>query len=207
MLSPQLNVYLRLPSTSSKRILHATKIVEVIEKVYVVQPESQTLPLEPDQELLLYFGLDRQFMQQPIRVNAVIDTEDRPTFGIEVTGEPVSAESRKSYRVSTVISDMSATVDDVADCKLVDVSASGFAVIAPLSFNVGGQAQVSLFHDNASFTGNATVQSVAPFSETQTRYGFYLSNQPHESAELDRAVQKIAMDLQREQLRRLSGSA
>ena len=123
------------------------------------------------------------------------------TFVIQTVGDCISAESRQCFRVSTVLSNRTATIGGESDCDLLDVSITGFSVKASKEYAIGEQVDAIHDHDGRRYTGKACVQSIAPLRNGEFRYGLYCVNDA-ESKALTDALQKISMAVQREQLRR-----
>ena len=123
MLNTETKLFLCIPTESPERVLRPAKIVSIENDMFAVEPEEPELALEAGQEILIYYEIKQTFMQQPARIDALLDTEHNPTVGLVTTGEPVSAESRQCYRVSTVMSDLVAGIES-QDCPLLDVSIS-----------------------------------------------------------------------------------
>lgn len=196
------SVFLRLPTEAQSRILHHTTLLDNSETTLSVRPDSDTLILEPGAEILIYYDSKREFMQQSAKVEALLDDEAGTVVGIEPFGEPVSAESRECYRVSTVLANLKAGVGDEINCPLTDVSVTGFSVHARTSHANGASLRVSLRHEGKNFSGLAVVQSICTYDDGSIRYGLRCVD---EHGELSKGLKKISMAVQRQQLKRLAG--
>ena len=97
--------------------------------------EDQELHPEPGLEVLIYSHIEGKFMKQAARIDAVLASVKRD-IRFELTGEPVSAESRDCYRVSTVLTDLTAKLGTEEGCPLLDVSATGFGVAATGRYHI-----------------------------------------------------------------------
>ncbi len=200
-------IFIRFPNESKNRILHPVTVTETGgSDNLTVLPENPELALEVDQELLIYFEQRRQFMQQPAKVEALLEGEAGTVATLKTFGEAVSAESRQCYRVSTVISKLTVTFDGVS-CPLRDVSVTGFAVISSNRYKVGQILDADLRFEGKKYIGKASVQSVAELPEGQVRYGANCVKAPASPTSLSKGVQQISMSVQRQQLNRLSGGA
>jgi len=155
------------------------------------------------QSLMLFFSGPEGFMQQPAKI--VETLEDERSFDVETTGDAVSGESRQFFRVCTVLVDYHASVGDEDSCKIVDVSAMGLAVFSIKEREVGDCLTVSFPLGQQAFKGECIVQSVRR-SRGGWRYGLLCVN-GRGSGNLDDGLQKLTMDAQRTQLKRLSGAA
>jgi len=155
------------------------------------------------QSLMLFFNGPDGFMQQPAKITDPLEGD--PTYVLETTGEAVSGESRQFFRVCTVLVDYHASVGDEDSCKVVDVSAMGIAVVSIKERAVGDCLTVSFALGQKAFKGECIVQSVRR-SRGGWRYGLLCVN-GRGSGNLDDGLQKLTMDAQRTQLKRLSGAA
>ncbi len=201
-------VFLRFPNESKNRILHPTTVTETGgSDNLTVLPDNPELTLEVGQELLIYFEQRRQFMQQPAQVEALLEGETGPVATLKTVGEAVSAESRQCYRVSTVLSDLTATFDGVEGCSLRDVSVTGFAVISANRYKNGQVLDAELRFEGKRYTGKASVQSVTQLPEGLVRYGVNCVKASASPTSLIKGVQQISMSVQRQQLNRLAGGA
>ncbi len=141
-------------------------------------------------------------MKQPARLDAVGQDDPTPVVGFQTTGEPVSAESRERFRVSTVMADLTAAVGAEAECKLLDVSTSGFAIEATQRYEVGQVVSVTLRYQGGEFSGKARVQSIRELDLGRIRYGLHAVEDRASGGELRKGQQYISAAVEREQLRR-----
>ena len=202
------SIFLQFPNEAKRRILHPTRVTDLAgPDNYTLLPENQEMAFQIGQELLIYYEKRRQFMQQPARIEALLEGEKGNVVVIQSIGEPVSAESRQCYRVSTVLSGLSVTFDGVENCSLRDVSVTGFAVISPGSYKTGQVLIAELVHEGRKFTGRVSIQSVTKANDGKTRYGVNCVKAVSSPTSLSKGVQQISMAVQRQQLSRLSGGA
>ncbi|MFH1419374.1 MAG: PilZ domain-containing protein [Planctomycetota bacterium] len=209
--------FLQLPGESKQRVLHPARVVGLVDEIYTVESEERDLPVTPDMDVLLYFERNREFTQQSGRIEAAdtIDAddagsdEDGPRFLIsfKTTGEPVSAESRQHYRVSTVLMGYQADLNVEKACHVLDVSSTGLAVISRKCYTVGNVVDVSIVEDGQTYTGNVCVQSIRDLGKGRTRYGLHCVSHQKAPGTLAEGLQRASMRIQREQLRRLAGNA
>ena len=201
-------IFVRFPNESTNRILHPVKIVETDgSDTLTVKPEDPELPLEAEQELLIYFEKNRKFVQQPAKVEALLEGEEGVVAAMKTVGEPVSAESRQCYRVSTVLSKLTATFDGVDGCSLRDVSVTGFSVLSKKQYKTGQVIDAELRFEGKRYVGKTSIQSVTHMDDDLTRYGVNCVKAAASPTSLTNGVQKISMAVQRQQLNRLSGGA
>ena len=161
---------------------------------------------EVDQEVLMYFNGKREFLQQLGRVVAVepqeLEGEEATVFTFDPIGDPISAESRQFYRVSTISADLRASMGDEKDLDVQDLSATGFAVIASGSYALGDTVEVEIEHADMQCHGTAAVQSVREFGPGRIRYGLRAIEEDPHTGEFLQTLQGISLAVQREQLRR-----
>ena len=96
-------------------------------------------------------------------------------IGFETTGEPVSAEGRQSFRVSTATSGLTARIGEEA-CPLLDISATGIAVISRATHLPGETVPVSISYDGRSYSGTARVQGIRKLPDGRIRFGLHGSD-------------------------------
>ncbi len=201
------SVFIQFPGKTKRRTLHPTTVTETAgSNNLTVQPDDPDLALEAGLEILIYFEHQRQFMQQPARVDALLEGESGPLIGLQTMGEPVSAESRQCYRVRTTITNITATFDGEDDCPLLDVSVTGFAVSSPNQYTIGQVLDAQLHYESKRYTGQASIQSVCELPDGRYRYGVNCVKSKAADS-LSKGVQDISMSVQRQQLNRLAGGA
>lgn len=220
MLGTDTGIFFRIPDGSNTRVLHPARIVEVSGETHTAEVEDPQISLEAGQELLVYYEMKREFVQQSAIIDVIMDgqpegeqpeeaSEDaaRLLVAFRLNGEPVSAESRQAYRVSTVVANLFSMFGKEERCRLLDVSATGFSLESRQRFSVGDIIEGTLLFEDKEFTGLATVQSIKPLSGGRFRYGLHSVEDKTRPADLLKGQQKISMAIQREQMRRLRGTA
>lgn len=222
------DLFVQFPSESSQRILHPGVVKQSTDGGYVVCFDEVDLSAVPGQDVLIFFEHQRQFMQQPARIDAAMEPDNTfddeateapasaqrmmagndepagPTLGIEVTGDMVSAESRECFRICTVLADMFACVGDDDRCPVLDISSTGFAVIATDRYQVGERIAASMNFDDIETEGDVCIQSVRELSDGRYRYGLHCASKG--SGDMANKMPRISMAVQRRQLRRMSGA-
>ena len=230
MLGKGTNVFLQFPQEARTRLLHQGTVVDLAPDAFQAIFDEDSLPLEAGQELMIYYETQRKFMKQSVRVIAVhgggaltdaiaVATEDNGAEATTATvvcaglaaalalvGQPCSAESRQCYRVSTAVSDHRAELAG-EDCKLLDVSATGYAVLSKKVHKVGQVLDGAVMLRRETFRGRVCVQSVKDLGSGRFRYGLYCADERTRIGGLKEGLPKLTMDLQLEQLRRRSGAA
>jgi hypothetical protein len=201
MLTTGDGLFLQIPGESRQRVLHPATVVNLADGTYSITLEEE-LSVNPGQDVLLFFETRHEFMQQAGRIDTVLSSEPSPIIGIRTVSKPVSAESRQCFRVSTVMSDLSADVGDVQNCPLVDVSATGFSIIAGDCFKVGQTVPATLAFEQEQFPGQACIQSVKDLGNGKFRFGLHAISDRVCGADLERGLHHISTAVQRQQLRR-----
>ena len=187
---------------SESRVLLEGRVKLVGDDCIACEFNLQGAAVVEEQELLVYFEERRKFMQQSVRVTAVRPEEEFTVVAFEFLGEPVSAENRECFRVSAVMSDLSAMVGETTGCPVLDVSATGFAVSTTTVYEIGDVVSVVLDFAGEQLAGTASVESISRLEKGQIRYGM---NCKPEGDSLQEFVNGVCLTIQREQLRRLAG--
>lgn len=190
--------FVEFPGAKHQKTLHPGSVAGMQEGSVLFKP-SGPLAMEPGQDLRIYFERDREFMQQPATVEALLDDDDM-IVAIGPLGEAVSAESRQFYRVSTVFADLTINVGDER-CQLTDISSLGFSVLSRRHRSQGEMLIARFEHDGTVYEGRAQVQSVTNLGNTH-RYGMLCASDKSHGATLHKGLQQVSMTVQRAQLRR-----
>jgi hypothetical protein len=217
MLTTGNDVFIQLPHETQKRILHPGLVQALTEGGYQAQFAEADLNVQEGQDLLVYYTLGQEFVKQSARIESVASepadsaegvSQDSDLYGpvllLSVSGEPVSAESRQCFRVSTVIGDHAVELAG-EPCKLLDVSFTGFAVQTHATYEIGQVIEAGVDVNGESYTGNVCVQSLSELRPGLVRYGLYCSDEHDAEGGLKTGLQKLSMAIQREQLNRLAG--
>jgi hypothetical protein len=125
--------------------------------------------------------------------------------GLELTGAPISAETRQCYRVSAITTDVSCIVGDEANCPLVDISLTGFSVLATEAPEQGRVIDVSIGFEGLEYEGRACVQSVVPRGADRIRIGLHCVDDHQAGGTLLKGLKHMTMQIQRRQLQRRRG--
>ncbi|MHC4428162.1 MAG: PilZ domain-containing protein [Planctomycetota bacterium] len=206
MLASETKIFLNLPNQSKQRILHPATVKETKKRGYTAELEEPDVAIQAGQDLFVYYELKRKFVKQPARIDAVMQTDPVLVVGFQITGEPMSAESREWFRVSTVMANLTASVGAESECRLLDVSTAGFAVEATKRYEVGQIVPVTLRYEGSQFSGQARIQSMRQMNKGRFRYGLHAIEDKASGGDLRKGQQHISAAIEREQLRRLSRS-
>ena len=159
----------------------------------------------------MYFSGKTEFGRKVGRVKEILESEEAskegPLFVIEPIGDAISAESRQTYRVSTISADLEATVGEEENLQVQDLSSTGFAVVASMEYQIGQTIEVSIAHGEDHCHGIASVQSVRSLGVDRIRYGLRAIEEDPHTGEFLQVLQRISLAVQREQLKRSGGAA
>jgi len=204
MLSMDGGFFLHIPN-GSKRILHPATIVGTEDEIHTAELEEPDLPVADGQEVLIFYDFRREFMQQPACIRRVTH-DPKLIIEFETTGEPVSAESRQHFRVSAVMTGLTATLGSENACPLLDVSRTGFSVVARQSYDLGSFVNAALRHENHQYRDRVCVQSIRDLSRGRIRYGLHCVDKNRHAGGTPKGLHQISVSLEREQLRRVAGT-
>lgn len=199
-------MFMQIPDQSGQRVLHPATVIEEKEGIITAELETKNFEVEPDQEVFVYHEIQREFMKQAAIISEPIETEIESVVRFHTTSEPVSAENRQCYRASTVIADLIATLGTEIACPLLDVSATGFALIAKHKYDIGNHVEVTLFFEDQEYSSLGCVQNVRTLSKERFRYGFLGVDDRQTGRNLMKGLEIINTSVQRGQLRNLSRS-
>lgn len=207
MLNIGTELFVRIPEDFEQRILHPAKVTAIENDLYSFEFEESDLDLPPKTEIVVYYEVEQEFLQQTARIEMISpdpEADVGPIIGVSITGEPVSAESRHCFRVSTALDNLEADIATEQRCKLMDVSPTGFAVAADGAYGIGNVINAVLRHEGKRYKGRVCVQSIKALRTGKVRYGFYCIDDHGPNSNLPQGLQKIRATMQREQLRRLA---
>ncbi len=206
------DVLFQEPTVSTRR-LRRSVVVAVGEDSISVRFVGEPFAFAVDQDVLMYFTGKREFMQQIGKIREIeapappVDAsasaaKEGPVFVIEPVGDPISAEARQHYRVSTISAGIDARMDKEANLQVQDLSATGFAVLADRPYSIGQVVQVSISHGDEACHGLVSVQSFRELESGRLRYGLRAIEKDPHATQFMRTLQRISLAVQREQLQR-----
>ncbi len=213
-----MDIFLRTPEHET---LYPGKVRAATDKGCNAVFQAGAFNLEDGAEVLVFYEINRHFMQQPVRIVSVVekghphrrilqekrdDGETRISLELETTGDPIPAENRECYRVSCYSADVKVQLgEDPETCEVLDVSATGFAIFSDAEYTVGQTLQATLYYYGKHALGTAVIESYTPFRK-KNRYGLRAVDDARPKATLKKDLYRINLVVQREQLARLSGS-
>ena len=200
------DIYIHFAGGTNLRVLHAAKATSRVDDIITVTYlEPDGLPTEPSESMTVFFHGPAEFMQQSGEITEFEDDEGEMQVGIKLIGEPVSAETRKCFRVSTVLAEYEAKLGSLGSCKLVDVSAAGVGFLTNTRLSLGDSIDIEMTLAGKTCKGKGFIQSVKEV-KAGYRYGLLCTGDKG-VGDLPKGLQRLTMDAQRTQLRRLSGAA
>ncbi len=206
MLSVDSGFYLHIPEESKDRILRPAKILGMVDGICTAKLEEEGIQIRDETDVFIYYEIERVFTQQAAHVTAVDNEDLCPVIEFRTTGEPVSVEGRQAFRVSAAATDLTAKLGDQNDCQLLDVSCSGFSVVASAGHSIAKVLDVTLWNEGRAYSGKAVVQSIRELAPGRIRYGLHCAEGRAAQPELLEALRILTLALQREQLRRMAGT-
>ena len=136
----------------------------------------------------------------------VEEKKEGPVIEIEPIGDPISAENREYYRVSTISAGIQARLGTEANIHVQDLSATGFAVLAGEKYSLGQVIDVDVRHGDEACHGLVSVQSFRELESGRVRYGLRAIEQDLHARDFLATLQRISLAVQRDQLHRTGGA-
>ena len=195
-------VFLRIPADTTERVLHQGKVLEATPDNLVAE-FVDPLGLAPGADVTLYAEVRGKFFQQGATIVAVQQETPFPILAFKKVGQPSSAESRGSFRVSSAATQILASIAGQLKCPIVDISPEGFAAITRCELPLGASVQIAFEFEGVSCSGPARVQTLRTLPNGTRRYGFLAVD----AATMRATLGQITANVQRSQLRRLSRTA
>lgn len=205
MLDTNKPLFLQVNNESENRVLHPGRIIGVDDNTYTCEFDQEAeLSCEEDEIAFIYFEDGRTFMKQSARICSITEAESKFEITLETTSDPVSAESRVCYRVSTVMLDLTVSVADEEDCPLLDISASGMSVTITSPLKLGDEIPATLSYHGREYTGQVIVQSVCELGTGRVRYGFHCVQNRRRGGNLAQGLEVVSASVQRLLIKRMA---
>ncbi len=205
MLTTDSEIFISVPDEPHEPILCPAKVVEVSKGTYTTELKEER-SLEPGEESLIYYKIKGEFMQRMAQISAIRQTVSATLVLFKTLSDPVSAERRQCYRVSTLMADLKARIGSEEKCSLVDVSFTGFSIIAIQRYEIGKIVPVTLRYEDQEYEGRACVKSTKELSKGRIRYGLHGIEDKKTDNNLQVGMKHINLAMQRLQLRRQAGN-
>lgn len=193
-----------LDDESSQQIRHSAIVLRYLNNKYLAELQEDTVTLESGQEIFVYYESGGKFKRQPARIVLIKYSLSGNTFTFQFTGDTESGESRLDYRVSTAIAQVNATFGGEENCQVLNVSASGLALIAAAYYEMEDIVDVIILFEDESFRGPVQIQRVRELSEGRFRYGMSYVEDKATGESLRKGLQQISSTVQRQHLRRIA---
>lgn len=201
MLKAGSDLFVQDPGRES-RFLHRARVVGIEGPCFRVRLDAGVLELDAESELLVYFHVEDDFVQQV----AEVASRDDDTLLLRAVGDPISADRRQQERVSTLAADLTARIGEENDCPVHDLSATGFAAVAGAGLRPGQIVEVSIAYEGRCYVGRASVQSLREVGRRRIRYGLrVLGEHVGPGKPLHAELPAISLAIQRSQRRHCSG--
>ncbi len=199
-------VFLRFDSPSRGRLLQLGIVREVQDGGWTLAFETRHHAVEIGEEKLVYYDKGRQFVQHLVLVEA--QSSDGPPFVLTLKsiGDAVSAVTRAEDRVSTSGTGLTATLEDDDGCLIQDVSLSGLAVISNRKYPIGRCLEIAIRYADEEYVGQVEVQCAHPLDSGETRYGLLGVFDTVEGRGLQNGLTRMTLEIQQQNLKRISGS-
>lgn len=205
MLNVDSAVFVQVGDGSKRRVLHPGRVIGVEDEILTCEfDRKEDLSCEKDEAVFIYFEKNRTFMQQHARICSITETESKLEITLETTSDPVSADNRACYRVSTVMLDLTVAVADEEDCPLVDVSASGLSAVVSTPLKLGDEKTVRITHDGREYAGDVIVQSVRELGTGRIRHGLHCVPNRRCGGNLQQGLQVVSASTQRLLIKRMA---
>lgn len=197
-------MFLQIPDPSGRRVLRPGKWIEGNGRLRSAKFSEADVNVETGQEAIIFYEINGKFMRQSVRINDVSNYPPSVFVNLRITGQPELAESRQSYRVSTVMVEVTATLGSERNCKVLDVSATGIAVASPHTHEVGEALDVDILYDEKNYVGRVHVATTDKLPQQRLRYGLLCVDDQKTNRELIKGLVYINLAVQRLHLRRLA---
>ncbi len=194
-------IHLKNPDYPDKRVLHSGHAVGVEGEVVIAEFEPPKFRVAPDAGFIVFYEERRKFVQQAARIDSVEEGEERWRIRIELVGDTAPAEGREVYRVTTLSASIYAVFGEEAECPVVDVSSTGFALISKQELDIGTKLPASIEHDGENYAGDVVIQSIQERRDGM-RYGVRYLSTGDQPSQFEDGLNLISMAVQREQLAR-----
>ena len=200
-------VFLRFDSPSRGRLLQPGIVWETRDGGWTVAFETRYHAVETGEEKLVYYDQAKDFVQQPVLVEA--QSSDGPPFVLTLKsiGDTVSVGTREEDRVSTSGTGLTATLEDEDGCLIQNVSLSGLAVISTRKYPIGRCLEIAIRDGDEEYLGPVEIRCVNALDGGKTRYGLLGVFDTAEGRVLENGLTRMTLEIQQQHLKRISGSS
>ena len=200
-------VFLRFDSPSRGRVLQPGLVGKIWDGGWTLSFETRHQAVETGEEKLVYYGRAKNFVQQPVLVEA--QSSEGPPFMLTLKsiGDAVSAGARQEDRVSTSGTGLTATLEDEDGCLIQDVSLSGLAVISTRKYHVGRGLEIAIRYGDEEYLGKMEVRYGDALGTGKTRHGLLGVFDAAEGRGLQNGLTRVTLEIQQQHLKRISDSS
>ena len=200
-------VFLRFDSPSRGRLLQPGLVGKIWDGGWTLSFETRHQAVETGEEKLVYYGRAKNFVQQPVLVEA--QSSEGPPFVLTLKsiGEAVFAGTREEDRVSTSGTGLTATLEDEDGCLIQDVSLSGLGVISTRKYHIGRCLEIAIRYGDEEYVGSVEVQYVESLDGGKTCYGLLGVFDTAEGRNLENGLTRMTLEIQQQHLKLISGSS
>lgn len=201
MLDPGTVVLVLFAEGADQELLHRGVVVGSKDDTFVARFTERIHPVVGS-GVRVYHYVDQRFMGASATVQALLGPRPGLIIRFLVVDEFEASENRGSFRVSVVGAELVVGIDKASQCALVDVSADGLGIIAPVALEVGALVRATLSYEGEQFCGRACVRFVRERDDGRYQCGLQAMEREHN---LRKGLQHINIQFQREQLHRTRG--
>jgi hypothetical protein len=198
-------VFLRFDSPSRGRLLYPCIVQEIREDGWTLAFKARHLAVETGEQKLVYYNKGRDFVQQPVRVEAQLSGGPPFVLSVKSIGDAVSVGTREEDRVLTSGSGLTATLEDEDSCLIQDVSLSGLAVVSNRKYHIGRCLEVAIPYADNEYVGQMEVQCAHPLEGGETRYGLLGVFDIEAGKNLQNGLTRMTLEIQQQHLKRILG--
>lgn len=202
MLKPGDKLFIQFSAESEERKFRRALVLEGKNNGVAATIDDDSVRVARDDEVLLFFNRESEFVQQTARVTHVEDLGSMLLAEFEATSDPISAENRADFRITTITANAQAVLGSGGACPVRDASVTGFAVISPAEHSIGSLLDVDFYFQDEHFAGRVSVQSCRAMSSKLTRYGLRCLDLSREGGSLASGLTTLTLEAQRAQLAR-----
>lgn len=196
-------VCMRFFDESLEEELHRGIVIHVHGKHFAVRSVEKIKPAVHTRADIYYRDQDHKFVRlQAVTARSHVDGDQSTLEMILLDNQGKYAEKRGTFRVSVADQGMTVTIDGSPDCRPLDISAEGMAVITARPLNAGQIVTVNTVFNGQQIDGMMIVRAVRERKDKKFRCGLQAAGK---NKTLLDALQTIAMTVQRDLLSRLAG--
>ena len=200
-------VFLRFDSPSRGRLLQSGIVREAQNGEWTLAFETRHRAVKTGEEKLIYYDRSRDFVQQPVLVEAQSSAGPPFVLTLKSIGDAVSVGTREEDRVSAIDTGSVATLEGEDGCFIQNVSLSGLAVISTWKYPVGRCLEIAIRYGGEEYVGQVEIRCVNTLDGGKTRYGLLGVFDTAEGRNLQNGLTRMTLEIQQQHLKRISDSS